>query len=186
MSGPRQLCTFRVADAFLAVPVEDVQEIGRHQQATPIPLAPRPIRGLINLRGQIVPAIDSRRCLGLADRPEGAEAENVIVRADDGLVSLLVDEIGDVLHVDTRSLEAPPVHLRPEMRRLITGVCQLPDMLVSVLDVRAVIAATTEGMVGRLEGALGAAASEAMKDPHGGATTHADNGGEHDGGSQLD
>src|SRR5215472_9170383 len=72
---------------------------------TQVPLAPEVVSGLINLRGQIVSAIDLRRRLRLEDRPQGQLPMNVVVRTDDGAVSLLVDEIGDVLEVEEGCFE---------------------------------------------------------------------------------
>jgi chemotaxis signal transduction protein len=69
MSEATQLCTFFVDSLFLGIEVEKVQEITRYQQMTRVPLAPAVVGGLINLRGQIVTAIDLRRRLDLSDRP---------------------------------------------------------------------------------------------------------------------
>ena len=111
-----------------------VQEVIRAQAMTRVPLAPMAVTGLINLRGQIVTAIDLRRRLGLADRPVGVEAMNVVVRTDDGAVSLLVDEIGDVLEVTADAFEPPPETLDPTARGLIRGVYKLADRLLLVLE----------------------------------------------------
>src|SRR5579883_2746531 len=89
-----QLSTFFVADLFFGVDVLCVQEILRCQQMTRVPQAPAVIEGLINLRGQIVTAIDMRRRLGLPPRSGSQMPTNVVVRNDEGAVSLLVDEIG--------------------------------------------------------------------------------------------
>ena len=86
---------------------------------TKVPLAPPVVRGLINLRGQIVTAIDLRRRLGLADRPTDSLPMNVVVRTDDGLVSLLVDEIGDVQEVPEEAFERPPETLDAAARAFI-------------------------------------------------------------------
>jgi purine-binding chemotaxis protein CheW len=102
---------------------------------TRVPLAPRVVQGLINLRGQIVTAIDLRRRLDLPDRPEDARPMNVVVRTSDGVVSLLVDEIGDVLEVDQSLLERPPETIAGAARELVTGVYKLKDRLLLALDV---------------------------------------------------
>src|SRR5438046_2560899 len=94
-----QYCTFMVADLFFGIDVRRVQEVLRGQEVTPVPRAPAVIEGLINLRGQIVPAVDVRRRLGLAPRSADAQPMNMVVRTEEGAASLLVDEIGDVLDV---------------------------------------------------------------------------------------
>lgn len=173
MAETRQLCTFRVEGALLGVPVEEVQEILRHQGATPIPLAPREIEGLINLRGQIVPAIELRRCLGVEERARELLPANVIVRTDEGLVSLLVDEIGDVLQVEAECFEAPPENLAGAGRRLIAGVYKLPGDLLSLLDVRAVVACATAGPAPRYDGSRGSGSRAIENESGNGAVTEA-------------
>src|SRR5271166_5637497 len=95
-----QYSTFFVADLFFGVDVLNVQEVLRFQPMTPVPQAPGVIEGLINLRGQIVTAIDMRRRLRLPPRGGEQMPMNMVVRTGEGAVSLLVDEIGDVLDVD--------------------------------------------------------------------------------------
>ena len=108
-----QFSTFFVADLFFGVDVLRVQEVLRYQQMTRVPRAAEVIEGLINLRGQIVAAIDMRRRLGLPRRSGNERSMNMVLRADDGAVSLLVDEIGDVLDVDSATYERPPENLDP-------------------------------------------------------------------------
>jgi len=124
--GTGQFSTFFVGDMFFGVDVLNVQEVLRFQPMTPVPQAPKVIEGLINLRGQIVTAIDLRRRLGVADRGPDQRPMNVVVRTDDGAVSLLVDEIGDVLEVDASSYEHAPdtlddAHRAAHSVRLSTG-----------------------------------------------------------------
>jgi purine-binding chemotaxis protein CheW len=108
-----QFSTFFVADLFFGVDVLNVQEVLRFQPMTPVPQAPGLIEGLINLRGQIVTAIDMRRRLKLPPRPGDRSPMNMVVRTTDGAVSLLVDEIGDVLDMDAASYEETPENLDP-------------------------------------------------------------------------
>src|SRR5262245_42614993 len=101
---------------------------------TRVPLAPPVVRGLINLRGQIVTAIDLRRRLELPERPADQLPLNVVVQTDDGAVSLLVDEIGDVLEVPASLFESPPETVRGTARELIRGVYKVKDRLLMILD----------------------------------------------------
>lgn len=127
-------CTFRVDELYLGVDVLQVQEVLRSQQMTPVPLAEQTVRGLMNLRGQIVTAFDLRRRLGVPDRDDDSQVINVVVRTPDGPVSLLVDEIGDVLELDRDRLEPAPETLQGLPRDLIRGVYQLDGRLLMVLD----------------------------------------------------
>lgn len=129
-----QFSTFFVDDLFFGVDVLDVQEVLRTQQMTPVPQAPEVIEGLINLRGQIVTAIDMRRRLLLPPRGADETPMNMVVRTSDGAVSLLVDEIGDVLDTDAATYERAPENLDAAARELIRGVYKLKDRLLLVLD----------------------------------------------------
>lgn len=135
MSETQQLCTFFLDGRFFGVPVQQVQEVIRYQEMARVPLVPAVISGLINLRGQIVTAIDLRTRLGMEGRSAEQLPMNVVVRTDDAAVSLLVDEIGDVLEVGEDSFERPPETLNGISREMIRGVHKLPDRLLLVLDI---------------------------------------------------
>ncbi|HXX16789.1 MAG TPA: chemotaxis protein CheW [Candidatus Eremiobacteraceae bacterium] len=134
MANIRQFCTFFLQDQFFGVPVQQVQEVIRYQEMTHVPLMPEVIRGLINLRGQIVMAIDLRRRFGMENRAESQKPMNVVVRSDDGPVSFLVDEIGDVIEVEEDCAEQPPETLHADIRELLHGVYKLKDRLLLALD----------------------------------------------------
>ena len=130
----RQLATFFLDGLQFGVEVERVQEIIRWQPMTRVPLTSSVVRGLINLRGQIVTAIDLRELLRMPRRDEQHLPTNVVVRTDDGAVSLLVDEIGDVLEIGDETFEQPPETVTGITRELVQGVCKLSDQLLLVLD----------------------------------------------------
>ena len=145
----RQFCTFVLDDLYFGVEVLKVQEVIRYQDMTRVPLAPGVVQGLINLRGQIVTAIDLRRRLELSERSGDARPMNVVVRTSDGVVSLLVDEIGDVVEVDDASFERPPDTISGAARALVTGVYKLKDRLLLALDVEQTTALEAESGVDR-------------------------------------
>jgi purine-binding chemotaxis protein CheW len=134
MTTGRQFCTFYLQDLIFGVEVQQVQEVIRFQNTTRVPLASAVVGGLINLRGQIVTAIDLRRRIGLPRRAHDEQPMNVVVRAESGAVSLLVDEIGDVVEVQDEMFEAPPESLQGDGRELVKGVYKLKDKLLLVLD----------------------------------------------------
>lgn len=147
MSISNQYCTFHLDNLFFGVEVQKVQEVIRYQEMTRVPLASPVVRGLINLRGQIVTAIDLRCRLELKPLPEGRLPMNVVVRTDDGPISLLVDEIGDVLEVNAQSFERPPETLKGEARELIRGAYKLKDRLLLTLDTERVVEMNTDAVV---------------------------------------
>ena len=130
----RQFATFFVDGLFFGIDVLEVQEVLRYQEMTRVPLAPEVIEGLINLRGQIVTAIDMRRRLKLRPRTDGRTPMNTVVRTEEGAVSLLVDEIGDVVEVADSTFEEAPDTLKGVGRDLIRGVYKLKERLLLLLD----------------------------------------------------
>lgn len=139
MSDSRLLCTFHVDDLYLGVDVMEVQEVIRYQEMTAVPLAPEVVRGLINLRGQIVTALDLRRMLSLPPLRDGELPTNVVIRdGADEAVSLLVDQIGDVVDTDEADFEPVPPTLSGPARELVLGTYKLPHALLLVLDTQRV------------------------------------------------
>jgi purine-binding chemotaxis protein CheW len=130
-----QLATFWLDGDLFGVEVEHVQEVLRSQGITRVPLAPPAVAGLINLRGQVVTAIELRERLGRSPRPEGQEAVVIVVRLHGEAVSLLVDSIADVVDVNVRDFEAPPDTLDGAGRELIRGAYKLSGQLLLALDV---------------------------------------------------
>jgi len=135
MAQTSQFCTFYLGKLLFGVELKGVQEVIRSLEMTKVPLAPEVVSGLINLRGQIVTAVNLRRRLDLDSSPDAASAMNVVVRSEDGAVSLLVDEIGDVVDVEEDTFEPPPETLHGRVRSMILGVHKLNDRLMHVLDI---------------------------------------------------
>jgi purine-binding chemotaxis protein CheW len=129
-----QVCTFYVGKFHFGIEVPRVQEVLRTQRINSVPLANEVIAGLINIRGQIVPAIDMRRRLKLEARAEDSQPMNVVLRTEEGSVSLLVDDIGDVLNLHPSLIENPPDNMAPAARELIQSVYKLKDELLLLLD----------------------------------------------------
>ena len=138
-----QYATFRVANLYLGVQVAHVQEVMRHLEMTSVALAPPTVEGLINLRGDIITAINLRARLGLPPLEGDRQPVNVVLRLDDGLISMLVDEISDVLEVTEDTFEPPPETLDAAARELILGAHKLDGRLLLVLDT---VAATSHQM----------------------------------------
>ena len=134
MANTQQFCTFYLEKYLFGIELLKVQEVMRQLELTEVPLAPFVVRGLMNLRGQIVTAVDLRRQLELPERPADRIPMNVVVRAGEDAVSLLVDEIGDVVEVGEETFEPPPETLRGTVRSAILGVHKLDKQLMHVLD----------------------------------------------------
>jgi len=134
-AGDPRLCTFQLGDLLLGVPVTRVQEVMRDQERTRVPLVSNVIHGLINLRGEIVTTIDLRFRLELPQRPPDVDPVHVVVRHDDGVVSLLVDEVGDVCDVADADFEPLPPTVHGVLREFVQGICKAGSRLLLILDV---------------------------------------------------
>lgn len=134
MSDSLQFATFYLDQLFFGVEVRAVQEVVRYQPMTRVPLAPPMVQGLINLRGQIVTALDLRSRLGLLPRSDSELPMNVVLRTEDGAVSLLVDQIGDVIDTSPDLFEPPPETVRGTAREMIRGAYKLEGRLLLILD----------------------------------------------------
>jgi len=135
MAERKQFSSFFVDDLFFGIEVTKVQEVMGAVYMTPVPLAPPAVRGLMNLRGQIVTSIDLRSRLQLGERPVDQVPVNLILYTDDGCASLLVDGVGEVLEVREDTFEPPPETLQGRLRELIRGAYKLDNRLMHVLDV---------------------------------------------------
>ena len=127
-------CTFRVADLTLAIDVMRVQEVLREAEIRAVPLAPPAVKGLVNLRGQVVTVLDlrARLELGEADRPE--HPMYVVVRGGEVLVSLVVDQAGDVVQPEPDTHAPLPANLGPRLHAASLGLHRHGDGVFVVLD----------------------------------------------------
>lgn len=133
-----QYATFVLDDHLLGVPVLQVQEVLTTQEMTRVPLSSSVVAGLINLRGQIVMALDLRARLGFPSLPEGSQPINVVVQTAEGPVSLLVDRIGDVIEVHPNLFAPTPETVDERLREVTDGVYKLKDRLLLALNTEAV------------------------------------------------
>lgn len=126
--------TFTVDGLLCGIPIETVRETIVDQRVTPVPLAADEIDGLMNLRGQIVLAVDLRRVLGLNTRLPGDERMNVVVDTGAGPVSLVVDRVGDVVDLADDDVHDPPSTLRGRLRQHVRAAYEHDRRTLLVLD----------------------------------------------------
>lgn len=123
-----------LGDQDFGIPVAVIRDVLRRQTLTPVPLAPRAVAGLLNLRGRIVTAIDLRQRLGLGPRMDGGENAIVVVEQEAELYALIVDAVGDVHSADANRLEPVPLILDPLWREVAAAVYPVADGLIVLLD----------------------------------------------------
>jgi purine-binding chemotaxis protein CheW len=129
---PKQFSTFTIDGRLYGIDVMKVQEVTKPLQVTHMQTAPDFIKGLINLRGQIATAIGLRELFGLKDSST-SEKMTVVCKIEDVLLSLLVDNIGDVIEVNDQSFEPTPQTVSLGIRSFMLGVYKTDDGILSVI-----------------------------------------------------
>lgn len=133
-SSSKQFATFYVANRLYGIEVTEVQEIAKPLPVTPIHTAPRYVLGLINLRGQIATAIGLQELFELKDEST-QQKMSVVCRCEGALLSLMVDQIGDVIEVSDDSYETVPPTVEDTTSRFLKGVYKTPDSILSVIEI---------------------------------------------------
>ena len=133
MQATELLTTFYVGSDFYGLEVMKVQEVTGTPTVIPVPLAPRFVRGLINLRGQLATAMGLRELFKTSTKAEN-DPMSVVCRIEGNLVSLMVDTIGDVVEAERNLFEPPPDNMPLDVRKFIKGVYKMDGQLLSVLD----------------------------------------------------
>ncbi|OQX20389.1 MAG: chemotaxis protein CheW [Desulfobulbaceae bacterium A2] len=129
------LSTFLVGDTVCGMDILKVQEINKLMEMTTVPQAPDYVRGILNLRGQIVTVIDLAKKLGLGETEMQPEARNIIVNSPGEHVGLLVRKISDVVPVDPDKIEPPPANMRGIQGQFFSGIYKTDKSLIAILDV---------------------------------------------------
>jgi purine-binding chemotaxis protein CheW len=134
-----QLAVFQVGEYTCGLRIEDVYEINRKLHLTPVHEAPESIRGILDLRGNVVTVIDLARRLGLPPTEVTRTTRNVIVKCEQEIVGLLVDGVDDIVEIDEDAVLPTPPHLQKELGRAFLGVIPFGDDLVAILDISQVL-----------------------------------------------
>jgi purine-binding chemotaxis protein CheW len=143
-AGTREFVTVWIGGQLFGFEVGEIQDVFAPQALTPVPGARPAIAGILNLRGRIVTAIDTRRCLALPARPEGfAGVMAVGVERDGEAFGLLVDSVGDVMRLADDAFEPNPLNLDPHWKTVSRGVYRLEGRLLLTLDIDRLLSVTS-------------------------------------------
>jgi len=140
------LVVFRLDREEYAVPIELVREVVRVADVTRVPHAPAHIRGVMNLRGRILPIVEIRTRLGLSRADVTPTSRVVVVEVAGRTVGLLVDAVGQVARVSERLIAAPPEEVRTAGAEAVTAVARVGTRLLVLLDLERVLASTTSNV----------------------------------------
>jgi purine-binding chemotaxis protein CheW len=138
-SSELQFATFFIGDLLMGINIQQVQEINRHLEMTAVPHAPGHVRGVVNLRGEVVTVLDLSIILGLGSTNITSHSRNVIVDLNDEKTGLLVDRIADVVIAQSSEIESPPANVSGIDGHFFKGVCKLESNLLIIIDIESVI-----------------------------------------------
>jgi len=138
-SGTLELTTFKLGTAIYGMDILKVQEINKLMDMTKVPQAGEYIRGILNLRGQIVTVIDLARKLGLPMAEITPASRNIILISKDEYFGLLVDGIGDVVRTTWDNVEAAPANLGGVLGAFFEGVVKTERHLIGILNTEEVL-----------------------------------------------
>ncbi len=130
-----QWVTFHLDNEKYGIKVMQVQEVLRMTEIAPVPGAPHYVLGIINLRGNVVTVIDTRRRFGLPDAEPDDETRIVIIEADNNVVGILVDSVAEVVDLKMSEIETAPNVGNDESSKYIQGVSSRGDELLILVDV---------------------------------------------------
>ena len=134
-----ELATFYVGGSLCGMDILKVQEINKLLEMTVVPLAPDYVKGILNLRGQIVTVIDLGNKLKFSDTETNGESRNIIVNSDGEYIGLIVDKIGDVERTDEDNIEPPPANIGGIQGRYFEGVFKKENSLIGILNVEEIL-----------------------------------------------
>jgi purine-binding chemotaxis protein CheW len=134
MTAPIELIAFRIADQEYCVDVMAVREIRGWSTSTPLPRAPNYVRGVINLRGAVLPIVDLSSRLNLGDTVTSARSVIVVVRIDTRLIGLLVDAVSDILTVSADSIQPTPDVACSTVQLFSRGILAVDQRMINWLS----------------------------------------------------
>jgi len=137
-----QVTCFQIGDVLCGIDIQHVQEINKSMNITQVPLSQEYIKGIMNLRGDIVTVIDLGRKLEMAPVKIDEDSRITIVKWNDEFVGLLVDKIYDVITVKRQDVMPPPSNIKGAKGRYFQGVIKKDSDLIGILEIDAVLEVT--------------------------------------------
>ncbi|WP_299731694.1 chemotaxis protein CheW [uncultured Tateyamaria sp.] len=135
-----ELLTFRLSDQEYSLDIMCVREIRSWTKATPMPHAPSFMRGVINLRGTVLPVMDLAERLGLPRREYSDRNVIIVVKQGETMTGLLVDAVSDIITVNQADLQPPPDATSQTAPTVIRSLTLIDDRMIRVLDLPNVVA----------------------------------------------
>jgi purine-binding chemotaxis protein CheW len=134
-----QMLTFSLDDVSYGVNVHQVREVKNFQGVTPVPYAPAYVKGVTNLRGEVIPVIDLRKRFGMADKKDSENAGIMVIVQDKHPIGVMVDSVMEVLTLPKKDIEANPESLTTTQSDAVLGVAKHDKDLIILLDLMKVV-----------------------------------------------
>jgi purine-binding chemotaxis protein CheW len=129
-----EIVIFQVGETYCGITIDNVQEINKNMEITTVYSAPDYVRGVINLRGQIVTIIDMRKKFNMEPTEISKRMNNVVVNSKGEQIGLLVDNVEDIIPASPDEILPSPPHMNDAMGKFFTGVYKMEENLVAILD----------------------------------------------------
>jgi len=146
-----QLISFEVGEEEYGLEILRVKEVIRIRQITRLPGTPPFVRGIINLRGDVIPIIDLRSKLGLAEQEYTGSTRVIVVAMEGRLLGMVVDAVSQVVRLPADQVEPPPPIAGGLSARFIKGVGKLEERMIILLDIDRLLSAQEKSELERLE-----------------------------------
>ncbi len=134
-----QLVSFHLDEEEFGVDILNIQGINRMEEITGVPNSPEYVKGIINLRGQVIPIIDLRKRLGLSEKKPNKDTRIIIVEIKEAVIGFVVDSVNEVLRIPSNIIVPPPQMIAGIDSEYITAVGKLEDRLLILLDLEQVL-----------------------------------------------
>jgi purine-binding chemotaxis protein CheW len=154
MKERRQIVVFELANESYGVDIHQVREIIRMTAITKVPKAPGFVKGVINLRGSIIPVIDLRKRFDLEDVEDSNERRIVVIEIEGTITGMIVDAVSEVLRVDEELIEPPSPYIFNIETQFISGIAKIDDRLVILLNVNEVLSENEKEQLKEVESEL--------------------------------
>lgn len=155
-----QYLTFQLQSEIFGIPIQDVREINQHGEVTPVPHAPEGVKGVMNLRGKIIPVVGLRIKFGMPEQGLTKESCIIVIDSVAGQVGLVVDSVKEVIDLSANQIEASPHLTSSHQASLVRGVGKVEKQVVLLIEVK------TAFVQDKLEELQGAAQGSNQKREH--------------------
>lgn len=135
-----QYLTFQLRSELFGIPIEDIREINQHGEVTPVPHSPIAVKGVMNLRGKIIPVVNLRIKFGMDEQALTKESCIIVLDTLAGQVGVVVDSVKEVIDLSSEQIEESPKLTSLEKVSLVRGVGKLDKQVVLLVEVKSAFA----------------------------------------------